>query len=264
MQQKQWYQRRVRERNPVHMKKLIIDTDGGVDDAYAICYAVSHPGWEVIAITCTCGNVNLAQATRNVGTLLKVLGKTHIPIYKGAARSIISRWNATTWEGHGDDGMGNQSTKYTEYVEPQEEHAVDFLVRKCRLVETNLHILCLGPLTNIALAICMSNEFAEFLGKMEKGQFVVMGGCHLCQGNKGLASEFNIGSDPEAAQICFDTVSTITLVSFGLTRIFSLTWDWYDKIIKSHTSSPVIRYLENIANVMESFYWPSPCYNFFS
>jgi inosine-uridine nucleoside N-ribohydrolase len=50
----------------------------------------------------------------------------------------------------------------------------------------------LGPLTNIALAICMSDKFKAFLEGIEKGRFVIMGGAHTSKGNSGMASEFNM------------------------------------------------------------------------
>jgi purine nucleosidase len=40
-------------------KKLVIDTDGGVDDAFALCMALLNPEWEVLGVTCICGNVDV-------------------------------------------------------------------------------------------------------------------------------------------------------------------------------------------------------------
>ena len=49
------------------MKRLIIDTDPGVDDAHAILLALAHPDVQVEAITTVNGNVNidLTTATRS-------------------------------------------------------------------------------------------------------------------------------------------------------------------------------------------------------
>ena len=40
-------------------KKIIIDTDAGVDDAQAILLALSDPSNEIVAITCVGGNTAL-------------------------------------------------------------------------------------------------------------------------------------------------------------------------------------------------------------
>jgi inosine-uridine nucleoside N-ribohydrolase len=50
----------------LHPRKLIIDTDPGVDDAMAILYAAVHPELDLIGMTSVFGNVPVATATRNV------------------------------------------------------------------------------------------------------------------------------------------------------------------------------------------------------
>ncbi|MDZ7936747.1 MAG: nucleoside hydrolase [Rhodoferax sp.] len=46
-------------------RKVIYDTDPGVDDAMALYYALAHPGVDVIGITTTFGNVTVEQAATN-------------------------------------------------------------------------------------------------------------------------------------------------------------------------------------------------------
>lgn len=58
--------------------KIIIDCDAGIDDAQAIMIALSQEV-DVLAITCTCGNVNVDQVTKNV---LKVLEAASEPTYQ--------------------------------------------------------------------------------------------------------------------------------------------------------------------------------------
>ena len=47
------------------MKRLIIDTDPGVDDAHAILLALAHPDVQVEAITTVSGNVSIDLTTAN-------------------------------------------------------------------------------------------------------------------------------------------------------------------------------------------------------
>lgn len=187
---------------------------------------------------------------------------------------------SVAWVGHGADGLGGLGEIERELVKPQEEHAVNALIRLAE-EHPDLHIACLGlylishvfiflslliypgPLTNVALAICMSEKFKSFAEKIEKGRFVVMGGCHTSKGNSGLASEFNMHvslekaeltrsrhTDPEAANICFDFFGNLTLVSFELTVKASLKWEWYDEVIKNGTGK-VVQFLAKITEILE-------------
>ena len=45
--------------------KLLVDVDTGTDDATALIMALSHPGTEVLAVTCVSGNVDVEQVCKN-------------------------------------------------------------------------------------------------------------------------------------------------------------------------------------------------------
>ena len=53
-------------------QKLIIDTDPGIDDAFALTLAMLEPKLDVQVITATSGNVNSRQSTRNVQTIIEL------------------------------------------------------------------------------------------------------------------------------------------------------------------------------------------------
>lgn len=157
------------------------------------------------------------EAVRNVSVILEAMGKQHIPIYRGASRPILGNflcnsmkdfWNKRSqnlaWTGHGVDGLGGHGKTEGEVAGLQKEHAVNALVRLAE-EHPDLHLLCIGtkrewwldwqfsgPLTNVALAICMSDQFKTWIEGLEKGRFVIMGGCHTSKGNSGMASEFNM------------------------------------------------------------------------
>ncbi|MGX7327714.1 nucleoside hydrolase [Enterococcus bulliens] len=70
------------------MKKLILDVDTGIDDAFAILYALAQSQQaELIGITTSFGNVQVKQATRNTLQILELF-QAEIPVYIGADRSI--------------------------------------------------------------------------------------------------------------------------------------------------------------------------------
>jgi len=87
------------------MRKIIIDTDTGSDDAIALLMALSEKDTEVLALTTVFGNVNLAQATRNALISCEVAG-VNVPVYPGMDRPLV-RERIEAIHVHGNDGLGD-------------------------------------------------------------------------------------------------------------------------------------------------------------
>jgi hypothetical protein len=88
------------------MKKVVVDTDCGVDDAVAIMIALAHSQLEVLGVTTVSGNVGVTQVTENVLRLLPVLGGEDIPVYRGASRPLIAQPHPASGV-HGRNGLGD-------------------------------------------------------------------------------------------------------------------------------------------------------------
>jgi inosine-uridine nucleoside N-ribohydrolase len=69
-------------------KKIILDTDPGIDDAMAILLALNSPELEVQALTVVPGNVPLRQGVENALKLVTLAGRCEVPWRR--ARS--ARW----------------------------------------------------------------------------------------------------------------------------------------------------------------------------
>jgi inosine-uridine nucleoside N-ribohydrolase len=69
------------------MRRLIIDTDPGVDDAFAIALAVASPDVELLALTTVAGNIGIEHTTRNALNVLSLCGREDVPVAVGAARA---------------------------------------------------------------------------------------------------------------------------------------------------------------------------------
>lgn len=176
-------------------RKLILDTDGGVDDSQALLMLIAA-GRAPDAVTTVFGNVDLEAATRNILTTLAVAG-AGIPVHTGAERALVSPPVAAR-EIHGEDGLGGAPRPAT-LPEPAGRDAVGFLIAELRGAAATggkVDLLMIGPLTNLALALRQAPECARGVGRL-----VIMGGTLNGRGNVTPAAEFNIHADPEAAEI---------------------------------------------------------------
>ena len=66
-------------------RRVIFDTDPGVDDAMALFFLLQSPELELEAVTTVFGNVDVEQTTRNALILLDVAGRADIPVARGRA-----------------------------------------------------------------------------------------------------------------------------------------------------------------------------------
>src|SRR5262249_11168991 len=89
------------------VKRVVIDTDPGVDDAQAILFALRLPALRIEAVTTVFGNCDVATATRNARTLLELGQAANIPVFKGAGKSLIGRRCKYARLVHGRYGFGS-------------------------------------------------------------------------------------------------------------------------------------------------------------
>ena len=189
------------------MQRILIDTDPGVDDAYAILLAMRSPELCVEAITTVCGNVSVEQATQNLFTILGSLDLDEFPIIAQGEASPLIKPLVTAAHVHGDDGLGNTSHLRDTTGNPRYSPAnttlssmwgVDLILETVSRYPDELIVVALGPLTNLAKAI---RKDAAKMRRLRK--IIVMGGAFEDYGNVTTTAEFNIFVDPHAAQEVF-------------------------------------------------------------
>ena len=177
------------------MHRVIIDTDPGQDDAFALLLALASPDIEVIGVTTVAGNVAVAQTADNARRIVELAGRGDIPVFVGAERPIL-RAPRPVPEIHGKTGIDGWDWAPAGKG-PESGHAVDWLVETLmREPSGEVSVIALAPQTNIALALRRAPEIA---GRLKR--IVFMGGGYFEGGNMTPAAEYNILVDPEAAAI---------------------------------------------------------------
>ncbi len=174
------------------VKSIIIDCDTGVDDALALLLALRSPALSVRGITTVSGNVTLDKVVPNTLRVVEHAGR-HTPVYAGAAESLLGR-TITAEMIHGSDGLGDLDYP-PPTTTPHKTHAVDFLIDTYLNDKNPPHLVTLGPLTNLALALQREPVLEERIPSL----LMMAGG--VTGGNESAAAEFNIAVDPEAADI---------------------------------------------------------------
>jgi len=211
------------------IKKIIIDTDPGQDDAVAILLALASPELEILGITTVAGNVPLNLTTKNALIITEMAGREDIDVYAGCD-SPLSRPLITAENVHGATGLdGPKLINPTKKV--KEDHAVDFIIKTLRDHTPNTVTLCpLGPLTNIATAF---EKAPDIVSKVK--QVVLMGGAYFEVGNVTPTAEFNIFVDPEAASYVFNLGLDLVIMPLDVTHKALTTPERIDKFSKLNT-----------------------------
>jgi purine nucleosidase len=194
-------------------RRIIIDTDPGIDDAVAMLLALAAPAeLEVLGIVAVAGNLPLALTERNARRVCELAGRADIPVYAGCGRPIL-RPLTTAAHIHGETARDRLLLpEPTMALRPQ--HGVDFLLEALRSEAASTITLCaLGPLTNIAVALVKAPEVAARIGEL-----VIMGGAAFELGNVTPAAEFNIYVDPHAAAIVLDSGIPTTVMPLDVTQ----------------------------------------------
>ena len=176
-------------------RKVIIDTDTGIDDAMGCVLALRSPELDILAMTTVFGNIDVDRVTENTAYLLELMGRLDIPLARGAGGGLVEPPRFAPYV-HGDDGVGNAGFPKATAVAPVEASAAQLIVDLCRRHPGEITIVALGPLTNVALALALEPRLPELCPSV-----VWMGGVVYAKGNVTPVAEADAWHDPEAAQM---------------------------------------------------------------
>lgn len=226
-------------------KKMIIDTDPGIDDAMAILFALASPELEVVGLTTIFGNVHTEQATQNALRLLEFAGRSDIPVAHGAEAPLCGELDGVADYVHGANGLGD-----VPHADPQGErharYAAQFIVDTVMAHPGEVTLVPIGPLTNIALALAIEPAIANHVAGV-----VMMGGAATVSGNVNPAAEANIYSDPHAADRVFTAPwPLLTMVGLDVTEQVIMDEAYFHTLAASRTGA----YIESISRYYLDFY----------
>ncbi len=167
--------------------KLIFDCDNtlgiwnkDIDDGLTLFYLLGQPEIDLLGITTTFGNGTIHQVSEQTQTLIHRLGRTEIPVARGASR-------------RGETGTP----------------AAELLVQAADQYPGELVILATGPLGNLRAAREIDERF------FEKVKSIACMGGYLGPVYVGRrrVKELNLSADPEAAHLVLNAGCPVTLMS---------------------------------------------------
>lgn len=222
-------------------RKLIVDLDPGVGDAFAAVLAMCDPSLDVLAMTATAGAVPGAVATRNLQAVVAQVDPPKWPRI-GAAHSGSSAASHPAPGSmldvlNGPTGLGDM-----EVVVPELHHRHESWKVLTDIVRANPHqvtLLTLGPLTNVVAACERAPDFLELLGGL-----VCLGGSVEVGGDITAAAETNIYLNPEAARSVLTGPEAKTLVPLDVTSRVVLTYENFQRIAEG--TSPGVEFLRQL------------------
>src|SRR5918911_974594 len=227
------------------MKRVIIDTDPGIDDTAAIFLALASPELHVEALTTVYGNGSIVDCTRNALVILETAGRNDIPVYQGAGKPLLG---APTYGSHvhGSDALGNVGVP-PPVGAPQARHAVYELVERVMASPGEITLVALGPLTNVALALSLEPRLASALAEL-----IVMGGAVLTHGNVTEVATANLYNDPEAAAIVYQAGAPLVQVGMDVCQRVAISEAHLERLRCTHT--PPARLLSRITPTLARSY----------
>ena len=190
------------------MQRVIVDTDTAGDDTQALLLALRSGRVSVEGVTVVAGNVEFDYEVENAKYTLDVADRTDVPVFEGARSPLLKEWEHADYV-HGAGGLGGDLFPDTG-VASAERHAVDFIVETARRSPGEVSLLCIGPLTNVALALKREPDLDDLLDEVW-----VMGGAVNTLGNDTPSAEYNFWVDPDAAKLAVRELD-VSLVDWGL------------------------------------------------
>lgn len=209
------------------IKKIILDTDPGIDDVMAIMFAEAHPEIELKAITTIFGNVTIDTATHNA-LYLKQKYQLQADVVKGASKPLVRPPVGPTVMVHGESGFGDVEVPVKVEGAADTRSAHQYIIDAVKAEPNEITLVAIGPLTNLALALQAEPDIVNLVKEV-----VVMGGAFGVNDHRGNVTpyaEANVHDDPHAADIVFSAPWPVVIIGLDVTEQSFFTGDYLDRL----------------------------------
>jgi len=227
------------------VKRILLDSDPGIDDALAILLALASPEIQLEGIVTVHGNGPVERTTINALSLLELAGRSDIPVARGFSLPLVQP-SLLALETHGDSGLGYAKLPVPQ-IKPQVQHGSDFLIEQIMSSPGEYTLVAVGPLTNVAVAIRKEPRIVKALNEI-----IIMGGAIRHHGNSTPMAEFNVHVDPHAAHMVFHAGIPITLVPLDVTYQCILTPEDVKRLNK--IDSPITKFIDDATRFYIEFH----------
>lgn len=217
-------------------KRILIDTDPGIDDSLAILLALASPELSLEGLSVVHGNCSLEQAVANGLSILELANASRVPLAKGCELPLVQP-SLLAPETHGNSGLGYANLPKPR-SRPTVQHGSDLLIEKIMSNPGEFTLVAIGPLTNVALAIRKEPRMVDALKEL-----IIMGGAIRHEGNTTALAEFNTYVDPHAAHIVYHAGIPITLVPLDVTYQCVLMASDVERLLR--IDSPISQFIRD-------------------
>jgi inosine-uridine nucleoside N-ribohydrolase len=184
--------------------KVVLDTDIGtdIDDAWALGFALAHPGFDLLGVTITDGDT--AARAKVACKLLHVSGRDDVPVAVGRATKVPK------------ERLDLQFSWAEDFraKEPVGKPAARFLVDVAKKYPGEVTLIAVGPLQNVADALRREPTLGRYLKRV-----VLMSGCIRGTADKPaqIIPEWNVVSATADAQLVYAAGLPLTIVPLDST-----------------------------------------------
>ena len=229
-------------------KKVLLFTDLGIDDAFAILYTFFRNDIQLVGIVADYGNVSRENAIKNINYLKYISGRKEIPVFLGASVPLTGILVQYFPEVHGKVGLGP-------IIPPEIPYPIYPMNDIYKIINSNLDdltIINLGRPSSLATSFILNLEAMRNVK-----EYICMGGAFFYPGNVTAVAEANFYADPYAANLILQHAKNLTIIPLNVTRHAIVTPEMVQQIDAFHRNTQDLAGL--IIKPMLDYY-----YNFYS
>lgn len=190
-------------------KKIWVDCDPGADDALGITF-LCRSNVQINGIVSCFGNGSSTMTAENATKVLKLVGRTDIPVYIGAQQPLYREFSFSTLF-CGEDGLcGSGLTPDKSLL--RHGNFASSLIDSYEKTGQKVVYLVTGGFTNLAKALLETPQIRNCIEEV-----VTASGCFRLT-EFANRSEWNIAIDPDAAKLVYESGMRIRAIGLDVTR----------------------------------------------